>query len=64
MTESLQNKLNEFRRLATTPVDKNRARVIDSNREKDSLSKAIRNPEEAEEFMIQLNALIVLSQKK
>jgi hypothetical protein len=62
--QSVQNKIDEITRLARTQqLAGSICYVKDSNRE-DSLSKVIRNQEDANQFMADLEAAIKLSQNK
>ena len=64
MNERVLNKINHFRQLATSPAKIGAEKIIDTFRSNDSLSKAIRNPQEAAIFLIELDAIIKSASKK
>lgn len=65
MKEHIQSKINQMHSLAKSPIKGNAVSVTHTAQNEDSLSKAIRNKDEANLFIAELNAAIkVANQKK
>lgn len=63
MNEKVQNKINEIMEMAKLSSKKTRTTNTNSPRTQDSLTKAIRNQQEASVFLAELNAVISMSKK-
>jgi hypothetical protein len=64
MEEKIQERINQMRELATKPVKTVKKKTNRTLTVNDSLSKAIRNPKEANIFLTELNAAITISRIK
>lgn len=64
MKEKIQQRINQLRDLATTPAKGNVVKSSDSFRASDSLSKSIRNPQEATIFLAELDAAFKAARQK
>ena len=62
MKEKIQDKINRIHQMATSPVKTHKAQNDNSFRANDSLSKSIRNAEEADIFLAELSAAVKIAQ--
>lgn len=63
MNEKVQDKINQVQKLAKSSVEASSIKSNGASRSDDSLSKAIRNSQEAAVFLAELNAAITISKK-
>jgi hypothetical protein len=64
MKESIQNKINQIKKLAESQHLKGKISAPENLNSEDSLVKGIRNKEDAAFFLAELNSAIQVSQKK
>lgn len=64
MKQGVQDKINRVRQLAKTSVKSSNATAKRDVRANDSLSPLVRNAQEANVFLAELNAAIKISEKK
>jgi hypothetical protein len=64
MKEKVQERINRVRHLATSPAKGYVVKDVNSFRINDSLSKSIRNPEEADIFLAELDAAVKIAKTK
>jgi len=65
MRVKIQNNIDQIKKLAKSPVKRVNTETVPGNfRIHDSLSKSIRNAQEASTFLAELNASIAISRKK
>lgn len=64
MTGNIQNKINQIRKLAKSPVSTVRMKNSDTTHTNDNLLRSIRNAREAEIFLAELSAVAKISQHR